>query len=80
MGGIQISASHNPIEWNGLKLFSSEGRVVPASAGQEVLKRYGREEFKSAQRNVRGEFVLGKIRDGGVPAAKSASGIDTVDC
>src|SRR5262245_13104028 len=24
-GGIQISASHNPVEYNGLKLFSQEG-------------------------------------------------------
>ena len=31
-GGIQISASHNPAQYNGLKLFSQEGRVVPATA------------------------------------------------
>ncbi len=41
-GGIQISASHNPPEYNGLKLFSSDGRVIPADAGQVVLERYGR--------------------------------------
>lgn len=39
-GGIQISASHNPIEFNGMKLFSAEGRVVPKAPGTEVLKRY----------------------------------------
>jgi len=39
-GGIQISASHNPIEYNGLKLFSHEGRVIPAGPGKEVLDRY----------------------------------------
>ncbi len=39
-GGIQISASHNPPEYNGLKLFSAEGRVVPASVGERVLQRY----------------------------------------
>ncbi|MEX0670818.1 MAG: phosphoglucosamine mutase, partial [Pirellulales bacterium] len=27
-GGIQISASHNPARYNGLKLFSSAGRVL----------------------------------------------------
>jgi len=26
-GGIQITASHNPVQWNGLKPFSAEGRV-----------------------------------------------------
>ena len=39
-GGIQISASHNPAEYNGMKLFSSEGRVVPANVGEAVLGRY----------------------------------------
>src|SRR4051794_18409801 len=39
-GGIQISASHNPAQYNGLKLFSAEGRVVPAAAGEAVVERY----------------------------------------
>lgn len=39
-GGIQISASHNPAEYNGLKLFSAQGRVIPAGPGQQVLARY----------------------------------------
>ncbi|MCC7084903.1 MAG: phosphoglucosamine mutase [Pirellulales bacterium] len=39
-GGIQISASHNPPQYNGMKLFSAEGRVIPAIAGAEVMKRY----------------------------------------
>ncbi len=64
VGGIQISASHNPIEYNGLKLFSSDGRVVPAQVGSEVLTRYHREEFTATQRNERGEFIVGKIQDG----------------
>jgi phosphomannomutase len=42
-GGIQISASHNPIEWNGLKLISAAGRVIPASAGEEVLRQYAKD-------------------------------------
>ena len=39
-GGIQISASHNPPEYNGIKLFSNEGRVIPAAAGEQVSARY----------------------------------------
>src|SRR6185437_17170140 len=38
--GIQISASHNPPEYNGFKLFSSEGRVIPAMSGEQVMARY----------------------------------------
>ena len=40
VGGVQISASHNPAEYNGLKLFGSDGRIIPAPAGQEVKDRY----------------------------------------
>jgi phosphomannomutase len=39
-GGIQISASHNPPQYNGLKLFSAAGRVIPEAAGAKVLARY----------------------------------------
>lgn len=39
-GGVQISASHNPAEYNGLKLFSAEGRVIPEGLGRSVLARY----------------------------------------
>ena len=39
-GGIQISASHNPAAYNGLKLFSAEGRIIPAEPGRKVLQQY----------------------------------------
>jgi phosphomannomutase len=39
-GGIQISASHNPARYNGMKLFSEAGRVLSAAAGREVLARF----------------------------------------
>jgi phosphomannomutase len=39
-GGVQISASHNPPQYNGLKLFGGDGRVLPAAAGRPVLERY----------------------------------------
>ena len=34
VGGIQISASHNPPQYNGLKLMDATGRVIPAEAGR----------------------------------------------
>ena len=39
-GAVMITASHNPSPYNGIKLFSAEGRVIPAVAGQKVLDRY----------------------------------------
>jgi phosphomannomutase len=37
-GGIIITASHNPVEWNALKLVNSLGEFVSASDGQEILQ------------------------------------------
>jgi len=39
-GAIQISASHNPPAYNGMKLFSPEGRVLPSEPGTRVLQAY----------------------------------------
>src|SRR5581483_5019061 len=41
-GGIQITASHNPAEWNGLKLFGPDGRVLSASEGRKVQEQFER--------------------------------------
>jgi phosphomannomutase len=39
-GGVQITASHNPAPWNGLKLFNADGRVLPAAEGRKVQALY----------------------------------------
>jgi phosphomannomutase len=39
-GAIQISASHNPPPYNGMKLFNAEGRVIPSELGTRVLSAY----------------------------------------
>jgi phosphomannomutase len=45
-GGIIITASHNPAEWNALKLLTSEGEFLTASEGNEVLDIASREDFE----------------------------------
>src|SRR5436305_11002148 len=45
-GGIQITASHNPAEWNGLKLFSPDGAVLNARQGREVQAVYESGSFR----------------------------------
>ena len=37
-GGLQITASHNPAPYNGLKLYSPAGRILNQSQGDQVLK------------------------------------------
>ena len=60
-GGIQITASHNPPEYNGLKLFSAEGSVISDEAGQAVLERYQRADLPWSAYDAVGEF--GRIED-----------------
>lgn len=38
-GGIILTASHNPKEWNALKLLNHEGEFISAAMGEEVLIR-----------------------------------------
>src|SRR5580698_6761129 len=37
-GGIIITASHNPKQWNALKLLNEKGEFISAKAGEEVLR------------------------------------------
>lgn len=37
-GGLQLTASHNPIEWNGLKPFSPQGSVFDSATGERLLQ------------------------------------------
>ena len=55
-GGIQISASHNPARYNGLKLFSAAGRVLTASAGRDVLARYHADDAAAPTTGPRGRI------------------------
>jgi phosphomannomutase len=47
-GGIQITASHNPAQWNGLKLFGPTGAVLTAREGQEVKALFDAGRFRRA--------------------------------
>ena len=44
-GGIILTASHNPKEWNALKLLNSEGESISAETGAKVLDKAGKEDF-----------------------------------
>jgi phosphomannomutase len=44
-GGIILTASHNPKEWNALKLLNSDGEFINAVAGEKVLSIAENEDF-----------------------------------
>jgi len=47
-GGLIITASHNPKEWNALKLLNGEGEFVSAELGARILEKAERQEFSFA--------------------------------
>jgi len=44
-GGIILTASHNPREWNALKLLNSDGEFISSSAGSKILELAAKEDF-----------------------------------
>ena len=44
-GGIILTASHNPKEWNALKLLNHEGEFISADLGAKVLEKAANESF-----------------------------------
>lgn len=47
-GGIAITASHNPAEWNALKFISSTGLFLDAGQARELLDIYHQGEYTKA--------------------------------
>ena len=55
-GGIIITASHNPRQWNALKLLNSKGEFLTAADGSEVLDIAEREDFEYAEVDHLGKY------------------------
>ena len=57
-GGIIITASHNPRQWNALKLLNREGEFLTAADGAEVLAIAEREDFNYADVDHLGKVII----------------------
>lgn len=56
-GGIIITASHNPRQWNALKLLNSEGEFLNKAEGNEVLAIAEKEDFEYADVDNLGHYI-----------------------
>lgn len=56
-GGIIITASHNPKQWNALKLLNGKGEFISAADGEEVLQIAEDNAFNFADVNKLGRFI-----------------------
>lgn len=55
-GGLILTASHNPKQWNALKLLNHKGEFLNADEGAEVLKIADNENFKYADVDLLGQI------------------------
>ncbi len=56
-GGIILTASHNPIQWNALKLLNEKGEFISGADGAEVLRIAEENDYKFAE-----VLALGKLK------------------
>lgn len=56
-GGIILTASHNPKQWNALKLLNGQGEFLNAEEGQEVLRIAEAESFEYADIERLGSYT-----------------------
>lgn len=56
-GGIIITASHNPRQWNALKLLNHEGEFLTKANGNEVLDIAEKEDFEYADVDQLGKYT-----------------------
>ncbi len=56
VGGISISASHNPNEWNALKLLNSEGEFLTPDESRDFLSLLDNEENNYVRWNEIGKY------------------------
>ena len=55
-GGIILTASHNPKQWNALKLLNEKGEFINGENGEEVLKIAENEDFEFAEVDNLGKY------------------------
>jgi len=48
-GGIILTASHNPKQWNALKLLNDEGEFISSEQGEEIIQRVRNSDFSYAE-------------------------------
>ncbi|ODS89836.1 MAG: phosphoglucosamine mutase [Chryseobacterium sp. SCN 40-13] len=55
-GGIILTASHNPKQWNALKLLNEKGEFISSDNGAEVLRIADDEDFEFAEVDDLGKY------------------------
>jgi phosphomannomutase len=56
-GGIILTASHNPAQWNALKLLNAKGEFISAEEGEKVLKLAQKSDLEFVEIKALGSYT-----------------------
>lgn len=56
-GGVIITASHNPMQWNALKLLNQRGEFISDAEGHEIIQRAEEQNYKFAEAKKLGRYT-----------------------
>lgn len=77
-GGIIITASHNPTQWNALKLLNAEGEFLNDAQGRQVIEIATQEDFTFADVHALGhEYIDNTWGERHIEMVKSLPLVDT---
>jgi phosphomannomutase len=74
IGGIILTASHNPSQWNALKLLNARGEFISAAEGAELLRIAEQDDWSAA-----GVEELGTVRNDGTWTRRHIEAILALD-
>lgn len=57
-GGIIITASHNPVQWNALKLLNAKGEFISDLEGKDILERADNDAYRFAEAKKLGSYTV----------------------
>lgn len=75
-GGIIITASHNPKQWNALKLLNEKGEFLNAAEGADILECAEKEDFDFADVDSLGQIEERDFTDEHIDAVLALDAVD----
>lgn len=75
-GGIILTASHNPKQWNALKLLNERGEFISDSEGKEILRLAESDELMFAEVDELGGVEQSSYLKEHIDAVLKATGVD----
>jgi phosphomannomutase len=76
-GGIILTASHNPGQWNALKLLNARGEFISAAEGEDLLRIIAADNYEYAQADKLGKIIHDDNMDS--VHIEQVAGMDLVD-